>query len=99
MEIEKFVDEGNIRFAVSGRLTAETAEALSRAVEPALTETKKLILDFKEMEFVASAGLRVIIAAKKKLDAGGGELIIRNVNELVMNVFELVGFDRILTFE
>jgi anti-sigma B factor antagonist len=99
VEIEKSADEESVQFTVSGRLTAVTAEELSSAVETALNETKKLILDFKELEFLASAGLRVIMSAKKKLDACGGELVIRNVSEPVMDVFELVGLDDILIFE
>ncbi|MDR0550928.1 MAG: STAS domain-containing protein [Spirochaetaceae bacterium] len=99
MEIEKSADEAGITLTVSGRLTAVTAEELNDALDAAVAETKKLILDFKELEFVASAGLRVIISAKKNMDAAGGELIIRNVIEPVMDVFELVGLDDILTFE
>ncbi|MDR2521312.1 MAG: STAS domain-containing protein [Spirochaetaceae bacterium] len=99
MEIEKSADGGSVTLAVRGRLTAVTAEALSGAVEAALGETQKLILDFAEMEFLASAGLRVIIAARKKLDASGGALVLRNVSAPVMEVFELVGLDDILTFE
>jgi anti-sigma B factor antagonist len=99
MEIEKSVDEGSVTFTVSGRLTAVTAEELSGVVEAVLSETKKLILDFNGLEYLASAGLRIIISAKKKLDVAGGELIIRNVSEPVMAVFELVGLDDVLTFE
>jgi anti-anti-sigma factor len=99
MEIEKSVDEGSITFTVSGRLTAVTAEELSSAVEAALSETKKLILDFNSLEYLASTGLRIIISTKKKLDIAGGELVIRNVSAPVMDVFELVGLDDVLTFE
>ncbi|MDR0539517.1 MAG: STAS domain-containing protein [Spirochaetaceae bacterium] len=99
MEIEKFVDKESVTFTVIGRLTAVTAEELSGAVEAVLGETKKLILDFNSMEYLASAGLRVIISAKKKLDIIGGELVIRNVSKPVMDVFELVGLDDVLVFE
>ena len=99
MQIEKVSEEAGVRLAVSGSLTAVTAEQLSAAIDPVLDETKKLILDFKDLEFLASAGLRVIIATKKKLDALKGAMVIRNVCEAVMDVFEVTGLDDILDFE
>jgi anti-sigma B factor antagonist len=99
MDIEKRIDDGVVVLEVSGELTAVTAEQLTTAVEQAITEAKKMVLDFKDLDYLASAGLRVILNTKKKMNALKGELIIRNVSEDVMNVFEMTGLDDVLTFE
>ena len=99
MIINKITENNSIILAVSGELTAVTSEQLNIAIKAAIEETKCLMLDFKELEYVASAGLRVILETKKSLDAKGGEFIIRNVCEAVMEVFEITGFSDILRLE
>ena len=99
MQIEKISSSDSVTLEVSGSLTAITAEKLGSVVAEVLNETKKLILDFKELEYLASAGLRVIISTQKKISAMQGELVIRNVSEEVMDVFEVTGLDDILNFE
>ena len=92
--------DGSVTLAVSGELTALTAEQLNAAIEAAMGQAcLALTLDFKDLEYVASAGLRVLLKAQKALDARNGKFIIRNVCEEVMNVFEITGFDNILTIE
>ena len=92
--------DGSVTLAVSGELTAVTAEQLNAAIETVLGQAfLALTLDFKDLEYVASAGLRVLLKAQKALDAKGGKFIIRNACEEVMNVFEITGFDNILTIE
>ena len=99
MQIEKISSSDSVTLEVSGSLTAITAEKLGSVVAEVLNETKKLILDFKELEYLASAGLRVIISTQKKMSAMQGEMVIRNVSEEVMEVFEVTGLDDILNFE
>ncbi len=99
MEINKTSAEGAVILAISGELTAITAEKFSAAVELVITETDNLIFDFKDLEYLASAGLRVILNTKKKMLASRGELVIRNVSEDVMKVFEVTGLDDILVFK
>jgi anti-anti-sigma factor len=99
MDVEKTSSDGTVILAVSGELTTVTAEQLNAAIEQALAETNKLALDFKYLEYLASAGLRIILNTKKKLLAVNGEFIICNVSEDVMKVFEITGLDDILTFE
>lgn len=99
MDIEKKIDDGVVLLEVSGELTAVTAEQLSTAVEQAITEANKMVLDFKDLDYLASAGLRVILNTQKKLNALKGDLVIRNVSEDVMNVFEMTGLNDVLTFE
>jgi anti-sigma B factor antagonist len=98
MEIEKTSADGAVILAVSGELTTITVEQLNAAVEPVVAETDVLVFDFKDLEYLASAGLRVILNTKKKMLASGGDLVIRNVSEDVMKVFEITGLDAVLTF-
>ena len=99
MTIEQKKENESLILTVSGELTALTAEQLSAAVKSAIAETGCLILDFSNLEYVASAGLRVLLDSKKLLDAGGGKLIVRNVSEAIMRTFEITGFSDILDFE
>jgi len=96
MTIERITENDSITLALSGELTAVTAGQLNTAIEAAAGETDCLVLDFKDMEYVASAGLRVLLGAKKKLDAKKGKFIIRNVSEDIMGVFEITGFNNML---
>ena len=98
MTIERIAENGSVELAVGGELTAVTAEQLNAAIDAALGETSRLVLDFNDLEYIASAGLRVLLRAKKSFDARGGNLFIRNVSPEVMNVFEITGFSDILDF-
>jgi anti-sigma B factor antagonist len=99
MTIDRITENDSITLALSGELTALTAEQLDTAIETAIGEAGLLVLDFKDMEYVASAGLRVLLRAQKMLNARGRKLIIRNVNETVMNVFEITGFSNMLDIQ
>jgi len=92
MTIVKIAENDSITLALSGELTALTAGQLNTAIESAIGETNSLVLDFKDLEYVASAGLRVLLGAKKKLNAKNGKFTICNVSEVIMEVFEITGF-------
>ena len=98
MTIERTMEKGSLVLALDGELTANTADKLNSAIEAALNETNSLILDFSDMEYVASAGLRILLKAKKASNAKKGKFFIRNVSSDVMNVFEITGFSEILDF-
>ena len=98
MEI-KVVDEGKpYVFAIEGRLDTNTAPQLEEFAG-GLNEkgVSDISVDMKSCDFVSSAGLRVIVAMQKRA-ATGGSLVFSNVAPEVMEVFEMTGFDRILTF-
>jgi len=99
MTIDRTQENDTITLAVSGELTAMTAEQLNTAMEAAIAQVTNLTLDLKELEYVASAGLRVLLRAKKMLDAKKGNFVIRNVCEEVMNVFEITGFNNMLDIQ
>ncbi|GHV71477.1 hypothetical protein AGMMS49928_23410 [Spirochaetia bacterium] len=93
MEINKTSTEKGITLTLSGKLSAATAEEFGGAVDAAAAETDALILDFAGITYLASAGLRVLIGANKKLRAKNGSLRILHVAEAVQEVFEITGLD------
>lgn len=96
IEIKRTAEETVI--ALGGRLDTTTAPALDKTINADLADTKRLVLDLKELEYISSAGLRVLLAAEKKMQAVGG-MKVTGVCECVMEVFEMTGFSDILTIE
>ena len=83
---------------VVGRLDTITAPALDKTINEDIGDTKNLILDVKGMEYISSAGLRVILSAQKKMQKIGSMKVI-NVRDEIMEVFEMTGFADILVIE
>ena len=98
MNIQKNLDNAVLTLTLSGRLDATTAPMLSEVVEKELTGVKKLILDLGFLEYVSSAGLRVILTAQDIMDEQGEMKVIR-VNETVMEIFDITGLVDLLTIE
>ena len=98
MKIQKNLDNAVLTLTLQGRLDAITAPLLSEVVENELTGVKKLILDFGFVEYVSSAGLRVILTAQDIMDEQGEMKVIR-VNETVMEIFDITGLVDLLTIE
>ena len=84
--------------ALEGRLDTTTAPQLDQALQTALTGVSSLIFDFAALDYLSSAGLRVLLASQKKMRRQG-KMLIRHVNETIMEVFEVTGFIDILTIE
>ena len=82
--------------AISGRVDTNTAPELLEFLKGAMPGVEELVLDFAELEYVSSAGLRVVLFAQKTMNAQGSMVII-NVNQDIMETFELTGFTDILT--
>ncbi|MEE1011560.1 MAG: STAS domain-containing protein [Acutalibacteraceae bacterium] len=93
IDITKNAYETTIRLA--GRLDTITAPDLDKTINEDIKGTKNLVIDLKDIEYVSSAGLRVILAAQKKMDKVGA-MKVTNVCQEVMEVFELTGFTDIL---
>ena len=83
---------------IVGRLDTTTAPALDKTINEDIGEAKNLVLDVKGMEYISSAGLRVLLGAQKKMQKIGS-MKVRNVCEDVMEVFEMTGFADILVIE
>ena len=96
IEIKKNSDAVTIE--IVGRLDTLTAPALDKTLNEVIGDTKELILDVKGMEYISSAGLRVLLGAQKKMQKVGSMKVI-NVCEAVMDVFEMTGFADILVIE
>ncbi len=87
-----------LTLALSGRLDTNTAPQLESAISENIAGVTELILDFGELEYISSAGLRVVLSAQKTMNAQGS-MRIRNVCDDIMEVFEITGFVDILTIE
>ena len=83
---------------MGGRLDTTTAPVLDKTINEDLGDTKNLVLNLKELEYISSAGLRVLLSAQKKMQKVGA-MKVTNVCEAVMEVFEMTGFADILTIE
>lgn len=93
MTIDRKLDNGTLTLSVSGRLDTNTSPELEAAVK--LDGVKDLVFDFASLEYISSAGLRVLLSAKKALMASGGGMSVVNANESVRNVFEITGCSEI----
>ncbi len=97
MTIEKNINENELTVTLTGRLDTATAPQLETELKD-LSGVEKLVLDFAALEYLSSAGLRVLLAAQKVMNKQG-KMIIRNVNETIAEIFEVTGFVDILTIE
>lgn len=99
MEFKIDKNDSTVNVSVSGRIDTTTAPQLEEAIIPEIEGANQVIIDFKELEYISSAGLRLLLMLQKKMNASGGTFKILNVNEFVMEVFEMTGFKDILTIE
>lgn len=95
MNIDKEFNGEMLLVRVSGRLDTTTAPQLETELAPSLEEITELVLDLSELEYLSSAGLRVLLAAQKQMNRQG-EMIVKNANETIMEIFEITGFTEIL---
>lgn len=98
MTIEKNLNGSELNVSVAGRLDTTTAPELETVLKESYDGIEKLVLDFTALEYLSSAGLRVLLSAQKTMNKQG-EMIIRNVNETINEIFEVTGFIDILTIE
>jgi anti-sigma B factor antagonist len=98
MTIEKVLNGENAKIIVAGRLDTQTAPELEKEVDAVIGDLKELTFDMAGLEYVSSAGLRVILKAQKIMNTKGSMKLI-NVNDSIMEVFDITGFLDILTIE
>ena len=98
MTIEKKLNNDTATLIVSGRLDTQTAPELETELDSVLSGLKELTFDFANLEYVSSAGLRVILKAQKAMNAQGS-MKLTGVNDSIMEVFDITGFLDILTIE
>ena len=83
---------------LEGRLDTTTSPQLEEELKKSLPGAEELVFDFSKLDYLSSAGLRVLLSAQKVM-AGKGGMVVKNVNEIVQEVFEVTGFCDILTIE
>ncbi len=98
MTIEKSMEDKQLTLTLTGRLDTTTAPQLEAELKRSIGGVESLVLDFADLEYLSSAGLRVLLAAQKVMNKQG-KMVIRNVNETISEVFEITGFSDILTIE
>ena len=98
MTIEKKINGEALTLIVSGRLDTQTAPELEKELDSVLADIKELTFDFANLEYVSSAGLRVILKAQKAMNEQGS-MKLTGVNDSIMEVFDITGFLDILTIE
>lgn len=96
LKLTEHKEGAKLGIALQGRLDTTTAPDLEGLLKAKLDGVTELDFDFAELEYISSAGLRVLLTAQKKMNAAG-EMTLRNVNEGIMEVLELTGFADILT--
>ncbi len=98
MTIEKKLDGSKLTVAIQGRLDTTTAPQLEAELRTALDGVTDLVFDFAALEYISSAGLRVLLSTQKTMNRQGS-MVVRNVSADVMEVLEVTGFVDILTIE
>ena len=98
LNINKTITNGKAVFALEGRHDTNTSVELDAALSPVLDDINELVFDLGALEYISSAGLRVLLATHKSLSKKGG-MKVTNVNEMIMEIFEVTGFSDILTIE
>ena len=98
MNISKNQNGSALTIALEGRLDTTTAPQLEAELKSALSGTTELVFDFAKLDYISSAGLGVLLSAQKVMNKQGSMKII-NVNETIMEVFDVTGFVDILTIE
>ena len=98
MTINKKQNGGTLEIALEGRLDTMTAPELEAELNSSLKSADSLVLDFSKLNYISSAGLRVLLSAHKTMSGKGG-MKVKNVNEIVQEVFDVTGFADILDIE
>ena len=96
LTINKTIENGSAVFALEGRLDTVTAPELEKELKESLDGIAELTLDFEKLEYISSAGLRVLLATQKVMNRQGSMKLVR-VGETIMEIFEVTGFLDILT--
>ena len=85
--------------SLKGRLDTNTSKELDKKVSELTFDSNLVIFDFKELDYISSAGLREILNIKKRLDSEGKKLEIHNINDVIKEVFSITGFINVLTIK
>ena len=98
MTIESKKDAGKLTLTITGRLDTSTAPKLEETLKGSYDGVTELVFDLKKLEYISSAGLRVLLGATQAME-DKGEMVVRNLTPSVKEVFELTGFSRLFAIE
>ena len=98
MNIEKKVDGAKLEIILEGRLDTTTSPALEAELKHSVNGITELIFNFEKLEYLSSSGLRILLSAQKVMNKQGN-MVIKNVNDVIQEIFEVTGFIDILTIE
>lgn len=98
LNLNKKADNNKLEIALEGRLDTVTAPELEASIKESIGGVTELRMDFEKLEYISSAGLRVLLSAQKTMNKQGTMTLV-NVNETVKEIFEVTGFSDILTIE
>ena len=100
LNVEKKLEDGALLIALEGELDTLSSPDFEDMLEPLLDEAQSLTLDFEKLDYISSAGLRVLLAAEQALEEKGAEKVrVVNMNDTIRNVFEITGFVDVLAVE
>lgn len=99
MNITKNYNGKELTISIEGRVDTLTSQELEKEIKGEIGNFDSLIMDFTDLEYISSAGLRVLIATQKKLKPDNIPFVIKNVNDAIREIFRMSGFDKVLKIE
>ncbi len=99
MNVTKTQDGSRLTIALSGRLNTSTAPQFEEELSSSIEEVSELVLDFSDLDYISSAGLRVVLSAQKTMNRKRGSMVVRAAKPEILEVFEMTGFMDFLTIE
>ena len=99
MTMNNQLDGTSLTIAIEGRVDTQTAPQLEENIKNSIEGVTDLVLDFTQVGYISSAGLRAVLAAQNWMDAKGGSMVIRGAAKNIVGVFKVTGFDTFLTME
>ena len=99
MEVKFNKQDSTLTVVISGNIDTVTAPELDSQLQENISGIKELVLDFAAVDYISSAGLRVVLMANQQMEDVDGNMSVKNVNEDVRDVFEMTGFDSLLNLE
>jgi len=99
MTIDKKNENGKVILFLNGRLDTNTAPLLQNALIPSFNEAKEIELDFSQLLYISSAGLRTLLTGQKTAESKGASMTLTGVLEEIKDIFKMTGFDDILTIK
>ena len=99
MTVNKNLEDGKLTVSIEGRIDTQTAPELEAELRNSLEGVQELVLDFTEVSYISSAGLRTIVTAQNWMDNANGSMKITGVSKNILNIFKVTGFDSFLNIE